>query len=112
MGFREIVLGSGATSEMMDIPRQRLAPIINGMIEGAKANGDLREDFDVLDVPLVEIMLARLNDLTGPVSPDLWERMLTLVIDGMKADRKAATPMPVDPIKPVDYIAAISNAGR
>ncbi|MBN8869673.1 MAG: TetR/AcrR family transcriptional regulator [Solirubrobacterales bacterium] len=112
LAFREIVLGPGATSEMMDMPRQRLAPIVGRMIEGAKANGDLREDFDVLDVPLVEIMLARLNDLTGRVSADLWRRMLTVVIDGLRRDRDQATPMPVDPIRPLDYAAAITNARR
>lgn len=110
MGLREMVLGPGATSKMMDLPRQRLAPIVGGLIEDAKAAGKLRPDFDVLDVPMVEIMLARINDLTGPVSPELWERMLTLVIDGMRADRTGSLPMPVGPIKPAEYLAAITAA--
>jgi hypothetical protein len=96
----------------MDIPRQRLAPVVGGMIEKAKANGDLRQDFDVLDVPLIEIMLARLNDLTGQVDPDLWLRMLTLVFDGMRADGKGLSPMPAEPISPVDYVTVISTPER
>lgn len=110
IGLREMVLGPGATSRMMDLPRQRLAPIVGGLIERAKEAGDLRQDFDVLDVPMIEIMLAKLNDLTGPVSPALWERMLTLVIDGMRAERPDTTPMTADPIEPADYIAAITAA--
>jgi len=109
-GLREIILGPGATSEMMDLPRQRLTPIVGGLIERAKAAGRLRDDFDVLDVPMIELMLARINDLTGSVSPDLWERMLTLVVDGMRAERDSTTPMPVDPIKPAQYLAAITAA--
>ncbi len=107
--FREIVLGSAATSGMMTEPRRRLAPIVGGMIERAKASGDLREDVDVLDVPLIEVMLARINDLTAAVSTETWERMLTLVIDGLKARRETATPMPADPITPEQYLAAITG---
>lgn len=110
VGLRQIMLGPGVTSVMMEKPRQAIAPIIDGMIEKAKTSGDLREDFDVLDVPLIEFMLARLNDITGRVSPDLWERLLTLVIDGLKQARTDTTPMPVKPATTGQYIAALASA--
>ena len=110
VGLRQIMLGPGVTSEMMEKPRHAIAPIIDGMIEKAKANGTLREDFHVLDVPLVEFMLARLNDITGRVSPDLWERLLTLVIDGLKPARTDTTPMPAEPATPEQYIEALASA--
>lgn len=109
LGLREIVLGPGVDSDLMDLPRQTLAPILSGLIDRAKANGDLREDFDVLDVPLIELMLARINDLTGLVSPALWERLLTFVIDGLKVRRDGVTAMPSDPLTPADYLMAIRN---
>ena len=108
VGLRELVLGPGVTSGLMDKPRQIMGPIVGGMIERAKASGDLRDDFDLLDVPLIEFMLARINDITCTVSPDLWERLLTLVIDGLKQQRAGITPMPVAPITPAQYVSALT----
>ena len=107
VGLRELVLGPGVDSDLTDVPRQKLGPIIGGLITRAKANGDLREDFDMLDVPLIEFMLARINDLTRHASPDLWERLLTLVIDGLRPSRDGVTPMPADPLSPAAYLTAI-----
>lgn len=112
VGLRQIVLGPGVTSDLMDKPRQTIGPIVGSLIKRAKANGDLREDFDVLDVPLIEFMLARINDITSRVSPDLWERMLTLVIDGLRQSREGATPMSPGPVTPEQYVTALSSANR
>ncbi|MBN8866900.1 MAG: TetR/AcrR family transcriptional regulator [Solirubrobacterales bacterium] len=112
IALRQIVLGPGATSEMMDRPRKRLAPIMSGLIERAKAQGSLRTDFDTLDVPLIEVMLARTIDLTDAASSEVWERLLTLVIDGMRSSRETVTPMPVEPITPEQYMAAIAASKR
>lgn len=112
VGLRQIVLGPGVDSALMDLPRQTMSPIIGGLIEKAKANGDLREDFDVLDVPLIEFMLAQINDLTKLASPDLWERLLTFVIDGLRPARDSVTEMPADPLVPAAYLAAIKSFNR
>ncbi len=112
MGLRQIVLGPGVDSDLMDMPRQTIGLIIGGLIEKAKANGDLREDFDMLDVPLIEIMLAQINDLTGLASPELWERLLTLVIDGLRPHRDQVTPMPTEPLSPAAYLTAIRSFNR
>lgn len=112
MGLRQIVLGPGVDSELMDMPRQTIGPIVGGLIQRAKANGDLREDFDVLDVPLIEFMLAQINDLTKLASPELWERMLTFVIDGLRPARDQVTAMPAEPLTPAAYLTAIKSFKR
>lgn len=112
MGLRQIVLGPGVDSDLMDLPRQTIGPIVGGLIEKAKASGDLREDFNMLDVPLIEFMLAQINDLTRLASPELWERLLTLVVDGLRSRRDEVTPMPTDPISPADYLKAINSFNR
>jgi AcrR family transcriptional regulator len=112
LGLRQLVLGPGVDSELMDLPRRTLGPIVGRLVERAKANGDLREDFAVLDVPLIEFMLAQINDFTSHAAPELWERLLTLVIDGLRASRNGVTPMPAEPMEPAAYLRAISTANR
>jgi AcrR family transcriptional regulator len=112
LGLRQIVLGPGVDSDLMDLPRRTLGPIVSRLVEESKANGDLREDFAVLDVPLIEFMLAQINDFTRHASPELWERLLTLVIDGLRASREEVTPMPAEPMEPAAYLHAMSVANR
>lgn len=109
VGLRQLVLGPGVSSDLMEIPRKTIGPVVERMVERAKADGDLREDFAVLDVPLIEFMLAQINDFTVQVDPNLWERLLTFVIDGLRTHRKTTTPMPTGPMDPEAYVKALKG---
>ena len=106
--LRELMIGTGGISRVLATkPRLKLAPLVGSMVERAKASGQLRADFEVFDVPITEMMLARVFDITGSVEPEVWRRHLTLVIDGMRA--KGATPMPVPGLTPDQYTEALSR---
>lgn len=112
VGLRQLILGPGIDGDLMALPRRKIGPILTGMIERAQAEGELREDLTTLDIPLIELMLARINDLTGPVSPDLWERLLVIVIDALRVRRDGVTGMPVGPMTPEQYLTAIKAANK
>ena len=44
-------------------------------------------------------MLAQVIDIAGDVSPDLWRRYLTIVLDGLRTRRDAPTPLAVPPLE-------------
>lgn len=104
-GLRDLLMGPGLTRELMNEPRSRLAPLVGSMVDRAKASGQLRPDFEVLDVPIAEMMLARIIDITGPEAPDVWQRHFTMLIDGMRAE--GATPLPVPGLTPEQYSTAL-----
>ena len=45
-------------------------------------------------------------DRTREVEPDLYRRYLTMFLDGIRADRKTLTDLPVDPLR-VDATQAV-----
>ncbi len=106
-GLRQLIGGSEGNRDLVLRPRARLQPLVGGMVERAKASGKLRQDFEVLDVPVAENMLAHIIGLAGETAPDVWRRYLTMIIDGMRAQN--ATPLPVPGITPEQYIAIVSR---
>lgn len=112
LGLRQIIMGPGVDSDLMNKPRQQVGPLVNRLIEGAKANGDLRDDFEVLDVPMIGLTLAQASDLTRSADPDYWRRILTLVIDGLRPVRERTSPMPTGPLTPEKYQLLLDEASR
>ena len=49
-------------------------------------------------------------DRTRGVEPDLYRRYLTMLLDGIRADRKTLTDLPVDPLT-VDATQTVMRPG-
>lgn len=106
-GLRQLIGGRESSRELVQRPRTRLQPLIAGMVERAKQSGKLRPDFEVLDVPVAENMLAHVIGLADEIAPDAWRRYYTMIIDGMRAEN--ATPLPVPGITVEQYTEIVSS---
>ena len=67
-------------------------PNIRSVIERAKADGQLREDFQLGDMAVVNFMVGAAIDFTAPVDDGIWERYLCLVLAGLRPG--SDTPLP------------------
>jgi hypothetical protein len=65
----------------------------------------------MLDIPLIEMMLAEVMEFTAGVAPDVWRRLLGYVIDGLMVSGGEPTPVDADPIKPEDIPLAMERSG-
>lgn len=63
-----------------------------GLIERAKASGELRADCTPEDIVLLLLAVAGIIRHTGTAAPATTERFLSLALDGFRAE--AATPAP------------------
>jgi AcrR family transcriptional regulator len=76
--------------------RERLTAVATAVVAAAHRAGTLRPDVTFGDLGLLVMRLSR--PLPGPFSAeldrDLAHRQLDLLIDGLRADRPAATPLP------------------
>jgi hypothetical protein len=68
------------------------------LVARAQASGQLRSDAAGADIPLITVMLGAIIDVTHDMRPDAWRRFLAIVIDGLRAEPGAATPLPVEPL--------------
>lgn len=97
-GLKEVMLGSVAGRERVARLRDQLRPRGQALVARAQAAGVLRPDFDVSDVPLLQMMVGAIADVAPPDRPDLWRRFLALLIDGIRAEGTPQAPLPGPPL--------------
>jgi AcrR family transcriptional regulator len=90
-GLKEVMVKTLNESGHVTVGRERIGPIVEGLMQRAQADGALRPDVEVTDLGM-QLML--LGSLSTPEQPDLWRRYLTLLLDGLRA-RPEATPLPL-----------------
>ena len=99
-GLKEILVARARGAGHMPKPSEETIAAVSALIERAKAQGALREDVTLTDMPLISAAIHGVIDLTGSVAPDAWRRILQILLDGLRADRVEATPLPHAPLEP------------
>jgi AcrR family transcriptional regulator len=83
-GLKELVLGSHHGRERVAQARARMKPLVDQLVERAKAEGKLRDDVESTDFAVIHLMLGAIVDFTEPVVPETWRRFLDIVLDGLR----------------------------
>jgi AcrR family transcriptional regulator len=95
-GLKQALLSRGA--QKTKCAREKILPIATELVARAQQAGSLRADFDPLDLPLIDLMVSAIADMTREVSPEVWRRALTIIIDGLATTRQIPTPLPGKPL--------------
>jgi len=107
-GLKEALLTRGRGRDRVAMARGRIAPIASQVVRRAQEAGVVRADLGVFDVPLMHFAIGFVAERTRCVAPDYWERLLTILLDGVRADA-ARTPMPSDPLLSEQFLAAMAS---
>jgi len=91
-GIKDILAVRGHGAEHARRMRARIRPLLTLMVERAQAQGSLRSDFTVDDLPLVFWSVSGVNDATAAVAAEHWRRYLALLLDGLRAPGSAPLP--------------------
>jgi AcrR family transcriptional regulator len=100
-GLRDVLVGSSLAEHQLESAKCRIAPAIGVLVENAQADGYLRTDVVGADFPIMEMMISFLGNMTAAVSPDLWRRYLTILLDGLVVSRSAPSELRVVPVDTV-----------
>jgi AcrR family transcriptional regulator len=95
-GLQDLLRNPHLGPHRIDEARDRIAPMIDTLVERAKAQGSLREDVEGTDAIFLQIALAAVMDSSRGVSPELYRRHLTIFLDGLRAIPGPRTPLPVE----------------
>ncbi|GAA5210773.1 TetR/AcrR family transcriptional regulator [Streptomyces thinghirensis] len=93
-GLRDLLLGATHGRPGVAAAQNRLIPMIAALIERAQQDGQLRDDIESTNFPLINIMLGTVTQRSRTTAPDLWKRYLILVLDGMRRDRVSPSILP------------------
>ena len=107
-GLKEAIVASDRGRDRVAFARQQFAPIAIKIVTRAQEAGVLRQDFGILDVPATFFALGYLADRMRDVAPDYWERLLTIFLDGVRAEA-ARTAMPAPPLGQEQWARAMTT---
>jgi AcrR family transcriptional regulator len=107
-GFMELALRSPESLQRVGRLRASIWPIVGDLIGRAREAGELRADFVLPDGPMIALMIGTVIDCARDVQPDLWQRYLAIIIQGLRAHPGKPDPLPVPPLpaERVDEILA------
>ena len=108
-GLKEALLTGHRGRERVAMARERIAPIAVRILRRAQEAGAVRADVGMFDVPMMHFAVGFVAERTGEVAPGDWERLLTLLLDGMRADG-ARTPMPTGPLEQEQFVSAMTRS--
>jgi AcrR family transcriptional regulator len=110
-GFKEALLGSDRGRERVAGARERIAPRAIKLLQRAQAAGAVRADIGPFDVPMLHLCVGLIADRTRDVAPEYWERVFTILIDGLAAQGHT-TPMPGEPLERETFTEAMAKSRR
>jgi AcrR family transcriptional regulator len=108
-GLRQLLLFSPYASEHTAYARQKFTPLVHALVKRAQATGQARADLEGTDLPFMILMLSTAADYAHDVSPRIWSRYLTLLIDGISAGRTGTTALPTPPLLPEEMEMIMSQ---
>jgi AcrR family transcriptional regulator len=75
--------------------RDRIAPLIQQLVDRAKEQGTVRPDLEQSDLIFTQLALSAIMDSSRAIEPDLYRRYLTIFLDGIRTDRSSFAALPV-----------------
>jgi AcrR family transcriptional regulator len=90
--FTEVMAASSALAPRLCPGQEDLIVTVGGLIERAKAQGRMRPDVVVDDVPLLMCGVGSASGMPHP-APAAWRRHLAIILDGLRAEA-ASGPLP------------------
>jgi AcrR family transcriptional regulator len=110
-GFKDALLLRGPGRERVAAARERIAPRALKLLARAQDAGAVRADLGPFDVPMLNLCVGLIADRTRDIAPDYWERVLTILIDGISAQGRT-TPMPVSQLDREAFTEAMASPRR
>jgi AcrR family transcriptional regulator len=97
-GLKEVLLGSAHGRARVTRGRERIAPLLQRLVDRAQGSGQLRPDVSATDFALIQMSLGAVMDYAQEADPEVWRRSLGLVLDGLRTRRDAPSALPVGPL--------------
>lgn len=94
-GMRQILLSSVHGREGVARARARIGPLTDQLLRRAQAAGAIRMEAGWSDIPLLLLMVGAAADFAETSAPELWERALALLLNGL---RTLGEPLPGRPL--------------
>ena len=62
--------------------------------------------------PQGELMLSSVTEFAADIAPNAWRRLLTYLVDGLRASRSEPTPLDAKPFTSKGIVETLIRSGR
>ncbi|MGZ4182758.1 MAG: TetR/AcrR family transcriptional regulator [Solirubrobacteraceae bacterium] len=108
---KELLFNTPGGAERVARMRAKMLPLATVLVARAQESGQLRPDAAAQDVPVLQLMIGTIIDLSRNFEPDLWRRFLSIVLQGLRAE--PGPPEPLAPAPPApDHMQAMLAAWK
>jgi AcrR family transcriptional regulator len=80
--------------------RAQMLPLATTLVERAQSSGKLRRGIAAQDMPLLQLMVGTIIDVSRDYDPELWRRFLAIVVQGLRAEPQPPEQLPGPPPEP------------
>lgn len=110
-GLAELIRGVPGHPVAVARARQRIGPVLSGLMTRAREAGLVRTDADATDLAMIKVMVLDLAFKTRDFAPELWRRYLALALDSLKPGPHAR-PLPAPPLDASRLTAVFERVPR
>jgi AcrR family transcriptional regulator len=111
-GLKELLLSASSQKhERIESVRSQIQPRLELLLGRGQEAGVVREDITSHDLFLLQHAVCEVADFTRAAAPQAWRRTLTVVLDGLRPDRRRPSPMGAGPLSDDEMVRAISCWG-
>jgi len=109
--LKELLHSTATGHARIERGRQRIQPIVETLLERARQAGVVREDLAVSDLLLLQHAIGEAAEYTREVAPEAWRRTMSIMLDGLRPDRRRPSPMPAPPLDDKQVICSMRDWG-
>ena len=109
-GFTEMLTHTFPVTEQFEDERVRITAGFAELLTRAKASGQLRQDFEHVDMALVLMANAGVVAVTAEAAPGAWRRLIGYLLQSFAADEAPALPAPPRPEQILDALLRLDQS--
>jgi AcrR family transcriptional regulator len=102
-GLYDCIFSRGDTQRRAALGREQIAPLVIRLVARGQEQGTLRADVTGYDIGVLRQMIGTLIEKTRDIDPNAWRRYLEIALDGLRASRADASPLPGRPPDASDF---------
>ncbi|MFE9580580.1 TetR/AcrR family transcriptional regulator [Nocardia sp. NPDC006044] len=97
-GFSEVMLELEDDVDRFVVVRDRIKPTVTGIVDRAREAGVLAPGIEPSDFFALIHMVDGIAEFARPVNPDVWQRYMAIVLNGVRSERTPPQQLLVPPL--------------
>jgi AcrR family transcriptional regulator len=111
-GLKELLCGTTTAHARIERARSQIQPVLEAILQRAQQAGAVRDDVTVSDLVLLQHAIGEAGEYTREIAPEAWRRVMLIVLDGLRPDRRRPSAMPAPALSDEEIVSSMRDWSR